>query len=60
MAAKSAGLASLGNQPTAGFRIKTLATQDGADASGSRGAIGLGQDAQFVLRGERPAARTVR
>jgi hypothetical protein len=43
-----------------GRGVEPLATQDGGDASGFSGAIGLGQDAQLVLRGERPAARPIR
>ena len=43
-----------------GGRVETLAAQDGADATGLSGAIGLGQDAQLVLRGEGPAAGAVR
>jgi hypothetical protein len=43
-----------------GQGIQPLATQDGADPTGISGAIGLGQDAQVVLRGERPEARSIR
>jgi hypothetical protein len=41
-----------------GRGVDTLATQDGADAAGLSGAIGIGKDAQLVLRGEAPATRT--
>jgi hypothetical protein len=40
--------------------VEPFATQDGADPTGLRGAIGFGQDAQLVLRGEGPAARANR
>jgi hypothetical protein len=43
-----------------GRGVEPLATQDGGDATGLSGAIGLGQDAQLVLRGERPAAGPIR
>jgi hypothetical protein len=36
--------------------VQPLPTQDGADATGCGGTIGLRQDPQLILRGERPAA----
>jgi hypothetical protein len=43
-----------------GRGVEPLATQDGGDATGFSGAISLGQDAQLVLRGERPATGSIR
>jgi hypothetical protein len=43
-----------------GRGVDALAAQNGADATGFRGAIGLGKNAQLVLGGECPAARTIR
>jgi hypothetical protein len=43
-----------------GGGVKALATQDGADPAGIGGTIGIGQDAQLVLDGEGPPARTSR
>jgi hypothetical protein len=40
-------------------RVETFAAQDGTDPAGIGGAIGLRQDAQLVLGGERPAARAI-
>ena len=40
--------------------VDPLAAQNGADAAGLSGAIGIGEDAQLVLRGEGPAARASR
>jgi hypothetical protein len=40
-----------------GRRVNALATQDGTDAAGRCRAIGLGQDAYLVPRGERTAPR---
>jgi hypothetical protein len=42
-----------------GRRVNALATQDGTDAAGRCRAIGLGQDAYLVARGERTAPRPV-
>jgi hypothetical protein len=43
-----------------GRRVNALATQDGTDATGLGCAIGLGQDAYLVPRGECTASRPVR
>jgi hypothetical protein len=40
--------------------VDALAAQDGAHPAFFGGPIGLGQDAQLVLGGERPAARPIR
>ena len=40
-------------------RIDALAAQDRANTTAIGGAIGLGQDAQLVLRGESPSARAI-
>ncbi len=42
-----------------GRGVDAFATQDGASTTGLGGAIGLGQDAQLVLRAEGPPARTI-
>jgi hypothetical protein len=41
-------------------RVDAVAAQDGADPTGRSGAIGLGEKAQLVPRGESPAARAIR
>ena len=55
--AESAGVA-LSAPVTQCRRVETLAAQDRTDPPGFGGAVGLGEDAQLVPRGERPSART--
>ena len=43
-----------------GRGVDPLAAQNGADTAGFSGAIGIGEDAQLVLRRERPATRASR